>query len=130
MQEEIHFDDLMGEVRAELESFCGMAERAGISRTQLLVDPGIGFGKTFPQNAELLRRCSEFADLAPVVIGASRKAFVGALTGQPGGAARAAGSLATVAAAALGGAAIVRVHDVRATVDFLKVFDAVTRDVA
>jgi dihydropteroate synthase len=130
MQNDIHFDDLIAEVHRELVAFRELAERAGIAREQILVDPGIGFGKTFAQNAELLRRCADFADLGPVVIGASRKAFVGELTGQPGGAARAAGSLATVAAAALGGAAIVRVHDVRPTVDFLKVFSAVTRNVA
>ena len=93
---------------------------AGIDAANVLIDPGIGFGKTFDHNLELLAHCEELTRIAPVVIGASRKGFIGHLTGQPGGAPRMAGSLAAVAAAHRGGAAIVRVHDVRETVDFLK----------
>ncbi|HEX2121806.1 MAG TPA: dihydropteroate synthase [Thermoanaerobaculia bacterium] len=85
----------------------------------------MGFGKTFEHNLELLARCGELARIAPVVVGASRKAFIGHLTGRPSGPPRMIGSLAAVAAAHRGGAALVRVHDVRETVDFLKVLQAI-----
>lgn len=122
MQQNIHYDDLIGEIRSELSAWRDHAVARGIDRAQVLVDPGIGFGKTFEHNIEILARAAEFGSLAPLVIGASRKAFLGHLTGQPAGPARAIGSLAAVAAAAMAGAAMVRVHDVGETVEFLKVF--------
>jgi len=125
MQDNPQFDEVVGDVTRELGQWRDEAIAAGIDAAQILVDPGIGFGKTYDHNLELLVRCQELRTVAPVVIGASRKAFIGHLTGQPNGAARAAGSLAAVAAAHRGGAAIVRVHDVRATVDFLKVLSAI-----
>lgn len=125
MQENIHYDDVVGDVIRELSEWRDDALAAGIAEDQILVDPGIGFGKTFDHNLELLARCEELTLVAPVVIGASRKAFIGHLTGQAAGPARMAGSLATVAAAQRGGATIVRVHDVRETVDFLKVLGAI-----
>ena len=125
MQQNIHYDDVVRDVSAELTSWRDEAIAAGIAAERILVDPGIGFGKTFDHNLELLAHCDELTRIAPVVIGASRKAFVGHLTGQPGGAPRMAGSLAAVAAAHKGNAAIVRVHDVRETVDFLKVLTAI-----
>ena len=125
MQDNPQYDEVVNDVARELDTWAGEAVAAGVDRAQLLVDPGIGFGKTFEHNLEILRRCHELTRIAPVVIGASRKAFIGHLTGQPGGKARMAGSLATVAAAHRGGAAIVRVHDVRETIDFLKVLQAI-----
>ena len=125
MQETIDFDDVVADVARELQGWRDDAVAAGVSRENILVDPGIGFGKTFEHNLGLLARCDEFRSIAPVVIGASRKAFIGHITGQPGGAARLPGSLAAVAAAYKGRAAIVRVHDVRETVDFLKVLQAI-----
>jgi dihydropteroate synthase len=125
MQENIHYDDVVEEVMRELSEWRDDAMAAGIAEDQILVDPGIGFGKTYDHNLELLARCEEFTRLAPVVIGASRKGFIGHLTGQPAGPARMPGSLAAVAAAHRGGATIVRVHDVRETVDFLKVLGAI-----
>ena len=125
MQHDIHFHDLMSEVARELTGWRDEAIAGGIAAENILIDPGIGFGKTFAHNLEILARCRELTDIAPVVIGASRKAFIGHLTGQPSGPSRAAGSLAAVAAAHRGGAAIVRVHDVRETVDFLKVLNAI-----
>jgi len=125
MQENIHYDDVVDDVMRELGEWRDDAIAAGIAEDQILVDPGIGFGKTFDHNLELLARCEELTRIAPVVIGASRKAFIGNLTGQPGGSARMAGSLAAAAAAHRGGATIVRVHDVRETVDFLKVLGAI-----
>lgn len=125
MQDNPQYDEVVSDVARELAAWRDEAIAAGIDASQLMVDPGIGFGKTFEHNLELLARCNELARIAPVVIGASRKAFVGHLTGQPGGAPRMAGSLAAVAAAHRGGAAIVRVHDVRETIDFLKVLNAI-----
>jgi dihydropteroate synthase len=122
MQRNIHYDDLIGEIKLELRQRVDAATGSGIDPAQILVDPGIGFGKTFEHNIEILGRLAEFRDIAPVVLGASRKAFVGHFTGQPAGPGRLAGSLAAVAAAVLAGAAMVRVHDVRETVEFLKVF--------
>ena len=122
MQQNPQYNDLIGEIREELSRWRDKAVAGGVEARSILIDPGIGFGKTFDHNVELLANVSSFTDIAPVVIGASRKAFIGHLTGKPGGAARAFGSLGAVAAAALGGAAIVRVHDVAETVDFLKVF--------
>ncbi|MBW3565501.1 MAG: dihydropteroate synthase [Acidobacteria bacterium] len=125
MQSNIHYDDLMGEIAAELAERVEAAGAAGIDRSRILVDPGIGFGKTFEHNAEILRDFSTLEALGPVVIGASRKAFIGHVTGRAAGPDRVAGSLAAVAAAAAGGAAIVRVHDVGSTIDFLRVYDAI-----
>lgn len=130
MQQEIHFDDLIGEIKAELSERIEAGVKAGIAREQIVIDPGIGFGKTFEQNLEILARAAEFRELGPLLIGASRKAFVGHLTGRPAGRERAAGSLAAVAAAYRAGAKIVRVHDVAETVDFLKVFHALSERTA
>ena len=128
MQETIHFDEVVADVARELTEWRDEAVAAGIDPSKVFVDPGIGFGKTFEHNLQLLARCAELSMIAPVVIGASRKAFVGSITGQPGGRARMAGSLAAVAAAHRGNAAIVREHDVRETVDFLKVLTAIDRE--
>ena len=125
MQENPHYDDVVRDVVRELETWREEAIAAGVDPGNVMIDPGIGFGKTFEHNLALLAHCDEFTRIAPVVIGASRKGFIGHLAGQPGGAPRMAGSLAAVAAAHRGGAAIVRVHDVRETVDFLKVLGAI-----
>ena len=123
MQQFAQYDDVVREVGAELQGFVDAARAAGVE--QVLVDPGIGFAKTFEHNLELLARARELTKIAPLVIGASRKAFIGHFTGRPAGPDRVAGSLAGVAAAHRAGAAIVRVHDVRETVDFLKVLTAI-----
>ncbi|HEX7809569.1 MAG TPA: dihydropteroate synthase [Thermoanaerobaculia bacterium] len=125
MQNHIQYDDVVQDVARDLMTWRDEALAAGIAEDRIFVDPGIGFAKTFEHNLEILARCAELAYIAPVVIGASRKGFIGHLTGQPSGAARASGSLAAVAAAHRGGAAIVRVHDVRETVDFLRVLTAI-----
>jgi dihydropteroate synthase len=125
MQESIHFDDVVLDIARELLAWRDQAMAGGVRQENILIDPGIGFGKTFDHNLAILARCDELRSIAPVVVGASRKAFIGHLTGQPGGPARMPGSLAAIAAAVRGGAAMVRVHDVRETVDFLKVMLAI-----
>ncbi|HEY8133315.1 MAG TPA: dihydropteroate synthase [Thermoanaerobaculia bacterium] len=125
MQKNIHYDEVVSEVGRELTGFRDTAIAAGVDPSQILVDPGIGFSKTFEHNLEILARAAELATIAPLVIGASRKAFIGHLTGREAGPERMVGSLATVAAAHRAGATLVRVHDVRPTVDFLKVLTAI-----
>lgn len=125
MQENPQYDDVVRDVARDLETWRDEAIAAGVDAANVLIDPGIGFAKTFDHNIELLARCGELTRIAPLVIGASRKGFIGHLTGRPSGAPRMAGSLAAVAAAHRGGAAIVRVHDVRETVDFLKVLSSI-----
>ncbi|HXH38094.1 MAG TPA: dihydropteroate synthase [Thermoanaerobaculia bacterium] len=125
MQQFAVYGDVVTDVARELSSMIDDAVAAGIDRGKILIDPGIGFAKTFDHNLELLARARELTALGPLVIGASRKAFIGHLTGRASGPDRALGSLAAVAAAQRAGAAIVRVHDVRATVDFLKVWMAI-----
>jgi len=125
MQKNIHYDDVVREVGSELTTFRDDAIAAGVDASQILIDPGIGFGKTFEHNLELLASANEFTSIAPLVIGASRKGFIGHLTGREAGPDRMFGSLATIAAAHRAGAALVRVHDVRETIDFLKVLLAI-----
>ena len=124
MQQFAKYQDVTREVSAELTARRDQAIAAGIASDRILIDPGIGFAKNLEHNLELLANADVLTAIAPLVIGASRKAFVGALTGRLAGPARAAGSLAAVAAACAAGAAIVRVHDVPETADFLKVFAA------
>ncbi|MCB1057176.1 MAG: dihydropteroate synthase [Acidobacteria bacterium] len=132
MQQGIRFEDLLGEVAAELGDAVDRAVAAGVERSQILVDPGIGFGKTYDQNLELLHHADAFARSLelPVVLGASRKSFIGHVTADDGAPPdpprdRLAGSLAAVAWASSTGAAVVRVHDVADTVRFLKVWHAI-----
>ena len=125
MQQHASYDDVVADVKRELATWREEATAAGIEPARIFVDPGIGFAKTFDHNLELLARCRELCELGPLVVGASRKGFIGHITGREAAAERMAGSLATVDAAYRGGASIVRVHDVKETVDFLKVLRAI-----
>ncbi|HKH47104.1 MAG TPA: dihydropteroate synthase [Thermoanaerobaculia bacterium] len=131
MQRDIRFTDLLGEVRSELAEAMARAAACGIDPEQLVLDPGIGFGKTAEQNLALVGRLHELAVLGrPLLVGASRKSFIGRAveqTGRPAPAPqeRLPGSLAAAAWAAARSAAIVRVHDVAATVQFLAVWRAI-----
>ena len=129
MQRGIRFDDLLGEVRAELAEAMARAEAAGVDAAQLVLDPGIGFGKTWEQNLELIRRLDELNVLGrPLLLGASRKSFLARAAARPAPPAeRLGGSLAAVAWAASQGAAIVRVHDVAETAQLLDVWYAIAR---
>ena len=125
MQSTVSFRDVVAEVRDELAAMRSRAVAAGLEPSRILLDPGIGFGKTAEQNLRLLRATAELAALgSPLVVGASRKSFIGQLTGADGDD-RLPGSLAAAAWAAAGGAALVRVHDVAATRQFLAVWSAV-----
>jgi dihydropteroate synthase len=128
MQADPRYDDVVGEVHEYLRERVEAALFAGLAAEQLCVDPGIGFGKTLEHNLALLRALDRFRDLdAGLLIGVSRKRFIGALTGVEEPQDRLEGSLAGAVLAAAAGADVVRVHDVRATVRALQVVDAVTR---
>jgi dihydropteroate synthase len=119
------YDDLMREIASELLESARCAAHAGVPRESIIIDPGIGFGKTFEHNAEILRRLPELAGLGlPVLVGASRKSFLGAIVRTPPER-RLEGSLAAAALARQGGAAIVRVHDVAETRRFLDTLAAI-----
>jgi dihydropteroate synthase len=125
MQRGIRFADLLSEIRTELAGAAARAAAEGVDPEQIVLDPGLGFGKTAEQNLTLLARLDAFAGLGrPLMVGASRKSFLGTLTGRPP-AERLAGSLAAAAWAAAKGAAIVRVHDVAPTAELLAVWGAI-----
>lgn len=121
MQATPRYDDVTAEVTAYLVARARAAVAAGVRADRVWIDPGLGFGKTFAHNETLLRDLSRLvATGLPVVVGASRKGFLGAITGRPVEG-RLAASLACAARAVEAGAHAVRVHDVAATVDLLKV---------
>ena len=128
MQQDIRFQDLLGEVRSELAAAVSRAVACGVDESQLVLDPGIGFGKTWRQSLALLARLGELAQLGrPLLVGASRKSFVARAAGDAPPDRRLGGSLAAVAWIAALPAAIVRVHDVAETAQFLAVWDAIKR---
>ena len=118
--------DIWRELERGLRGSVRQALRAGVWRSQLLIDPGIGFGKTAEQNYEILRGLPRLAKLRlPILIGTSRKCFIGKVLGGAPPEERLWGTAATVAASILGGAHIVRVHDVAEMVQVARVADAV-----
>ncbi|MDK2977144.1 MAG: dihydropteroate synthase [Candidatus Marinimicrobia bacterium] len=128
MQKNPRYDDLMEDILDWLGKSIQIAEKAGLPKNHLVVDPGIGFGKTLEHNLEILRRLGELSGLkVPILIGASRKSFIGKIddshvTNRLGG------SLAAAVTSVLNGASIVRVHDVKETVQAIRLVDAITRD--
>ena len=127
------YDDLINEIKKFLENAIDTAEKNGVSRSKIIIDPGIGFGKTVKHNLFLINHLHEFAGLdAPVLIGPSRKSFIrNILFDKPSGDIKAdmpaleTGTQAAVAAAVLHGAHIVRVHDVAGTYKTVKIIDAI-----
>jgi dihydropteroate synthase len=127
MQDDPRYDDVVSEVRAFLEERLECAVREGISEERVWLDPGIGFGKTLEHNLELIRRLAEIVAIGrPVVFGASRKRFLGRLTGRPERE-RVTGTVAANVLAFERGATMFRVHDVAATRDALTVASATLR---
>jgi dihydropteroate synthase len=122
MQEDPRYEDVVSDVKAFLEKRLAYAISAGIDEHRILLDPGIGFGKTVEHNLELLRRLDELAAIGrPLVIGTSRKSFLGKLTDRSGPDARLPGTIATCVIAYERGARIFRVHDVAPVRDALAV---------
>jgi dihydropteroate synthase len=128
MQQDPQYDDVVAEVRAFLAERIEAAVAAGVGRDRLCVDPGIGFGKNLQHNLALLRSIGSFRELrATVLAGASRKRFIGELSGVDDAADRRDGSLAAAVWCAAQGVDVVRVHDVAPTVEALRVADAIAR---
>jgi len=126
MQQDPHYDNVVSEVRDFLAGRIAAAVAAGVPRDRIIIDPGIGFGKTLEHNLALLGGLEALVELGqPVLVGPSRKRFIGELTGRDDPAQRVAGTVAACLAARRNGATIFRVHDVRTVVDALTVADAV-----
>ena len=124
MQVDPRYDDVVREVRDDLARRIERAEASGIPRDRIAIDPGVGFGKTLAHNLELLRNLDRFANLGcALLVGTSRKGFLGTLTGRPVGG-RATASVVSSLAAVARGANVVRVHDVGPMVDAIKVWTA------
>ena len=124
----VHYDDLLADVLRELRGQVDHAVEAGISRERILIDPGIGFGKTVEQNLRLLNHLDELRVLGlPILLGPSRKSFIGHVLDLPPEE-RLEGTMAAVAVGILRGADIVRVHDVRAAVRVTRMTDAILKE--
>lgn len=126
MRENTAYGDLMREVSGRLRAMAREAERAGVA--SVLIDPGVGFGKSRERNLELLRRLPALRRLGrPVVVGVSRKAFIGAATGVEAAGERLIGSKVAEAFAVIGGADMIRTHDARAAVEAARMGEAIAR---
>ena len=113
MQSKPRYEDVVGEIAAFLARAVDKATSAGVHRDRIIIDPGIGFGKAVEHNLEILRRLSEFHRLSlPIMLGTSRKGFIGRVLGQDAPKDRLWGTAATVALAVAAGAHILRVHDI------------------
>ncbi len=124
MQEDPRYDDVVDDVKAFLAERVESAVAAGVSEERIWIDPGIGFGKTLEHNLELLRRLGEFRDLGrPIIVGTSRKRFIGAITGREADE-RVGGTVASNVLALLNGADAFRVHDVAEVREALDVAEA------
>lgn len=128
MQKNTTYADLMGEIHDFLARQIATAQAAGVSHSQIAIDPGIGFAKSYPQNLEILRQIPALRSLnCPILIGPSRKSFIGWLLNQADPQARVWGTAAACCAAIAGGADILRVHDGKEMVEVRKVADAIWR---
>lgn len=129
MQQDIHYNSFPADIYEFLYDRIQALEASGIPSERIVIDPGIGFGKTFDQNLVLINRLNYFTSLGKhLLVGPSRKAFLGKILDQPVAADRDLGTMAAVTAAVLRGASIVRVHDVAMTVLVCKVADAILRE--
>ncbi len=126
MQKEPRYDDVIGDIAGFLRERIDAAIEAGIERGRILVDPGIGFGKTARHNLEIIQRWGELAELdAPLLIGPSRKRFIGHVLGIDDPHQRVIGTAAVLVAATLAGVHVVRVHDVREAVEATRMAHAI-----
>ena len=129
MQKLTDYQDLIGEIREFLESRIAAAVAAGIDKSQIILDPGIGFAKTYSQNLEILRQLPKFRGLdCPILVGVSRKSFIGHILNQPEAKQRIWGTAAACTSAIANSADILRVHDVKEMRDVCQVADAIFRN--
>jgi dihydropteroate synthase len=128
MQKDPVYSDLIKEIMDYLRDSVGIAETAGVDRSRIVIDPGIGFGKTFEHNLQILKNLASFNALElPILVGVSRKAFIGKILGGAVPDERLEGTAAAVAISVMNGASIVRVHDVKEMTKVVKVADAIKR---
>jgi dihydropteroate synthase len=128
MQQMTDYIDLVGEILAFFESQIQTAIEYGIDRSNIIIDPGIGFAKTYAQNIELIQHLDKFHELdLPLLVGVSRKSFIGSILNQKSPERRVWGTAAACCAAIAGGADILRVHDVAEMVDVCRVADVLLR---
>lgn len=127
MQVQPQYQEVVPEIASYLHQRCASAQKAGIAQNQLVIDPGIGFGKTVPHNMDLLRHLSILTQSSiPVLVGASRKSFLGALLQRPDPTERLAGNLGVAAWAIQQGVHLLRVHDVIDTCDLCTLLDTLS----
>ncbi len=123
-------EDILCEISNDFQRSIAKAEHYGVKKENIALDVGIGFSKTFEQNLELIAKlneiCAKFSDF-PMLVGTSRKSFIGKILGDVPTSGRLQGSLTSAAIAVWNGAKIVRVHDVKATVETLKIVEAVKK---
>ncbi|NEQ27573.1 MAG: dihydropteroate synthase, partial [Microcoleus sp. SIO2G3] len=127
MQGLINYQNLIGEIREFLQTRVEAAIAAGIAPARIAIDPGIGFAKTGAQNLQILRQLPDLKQGYPLLVGTSRKSFIGHILNQPDAKKRVWGTAATCCAAIAGGADILRVHDVRELREVCLVADAIWR---
>jgi dihydropteroate synthase len=127
MQKDPKYKDVMGDIKEFLEERLDLAQSKGVTRENMIIDPGIGFGKTLEHNYEIIRRLRELKDLnLPILMGTSRKSFIGNTLGLDVNE-RLEGTLATITMSIINGADIIRVHDVKEAVRTAKMTDAIYR---
>ena len=128
MQKKPGYDALIPEIMDFLREGIEIARNSGVDEDKIIIDPGIGFGKTAGHNFEIIKRLNEFAGFEkPIVLGPSRKSFIGAMLGDMPAGQRLEGTAAAIAIGIINGANIVRVHDVREMVKVAKIADAIKR---
>ncbi len=127
MQSKPAYRNIIKEISDYLKESAGIALRAGVRKESILLDPGIGFGKTIAHNLMLIKKLGEFRKPGyPVLVGPSRKSFIGKILNLPAGE-RLEGTLAAVSACVLNGASVVRVHDVKETARAVRIIDAINK---
>ncbi|RMG02666.1 MAG: dihydropteroate synthase [Nitrospirae bacterium] len=130
MQKNPHYDDLFSEIKDYLSESITLAESKGISRNRMVVDPGIGFGKTLEHNLKIIANLGFLRELGlPILIGPSRKSFIGMILDGVPPSERIEGTASSVAISVLNGANIVRVHDVKEMTRVVRVADAIKREI-
>jgi len=124
----MEYDDLLADIKRELQASIDLALAAGVKESQIIIDPGVGFGKTVEQNLQIIRQLDQFKSLGfPILLGTSRKSFIGYTLDLPPDE-RVEGTAATIAIGIDRGADIVRVHDVRAMVLVARMTDRIVRE--
>ncbi|WP_427162283.1 dihydropteroate synthase [Aliinostoc sp. HNIBRCY26] len=131
MQQMTNYQDVVKEIASFLAKQIAIATDLGIDPTKIIIDPGIGFAKNYEQNLEILRRLEELRSLnCPILVGVSRKSFIGRILNQPDPKARVWGTAAACCAAIFNGADILRIHDVKEISDVSLVADAIFREIS